>query len=76
MLNFCNALDAFLRTLVDESSSKFLDFANKNLWEETYVDDGFIEECQEFYHDKTMGRLKLFLDNRDESFKGKHVVNK
>ena len=54
---------------------KFLDFANKNLWEETYVDDGFIEECQEFYFDKTMGRLKLFLDDRDESFKGEHNVN-
>jgi choline kinase/mannose-6-phosphate isomerase-like protein (cupin superfamily) len=54
---------------------KFLDFANKNLWEETYVDDGFIEECQEFYFDKTMGRLKLFLNDRDESFKGEHNVN-
>ena len=54
---------------------KFLDFANKNLWEEIYVDDGFIEECQEFYHGKTMGRLKLFLDKRDESFKDKHIVN-
>ncbi len=53
----------------------FLDFANKNLWEETYVTDDFIKLCQGFYFDKTMSRLKLLLENRDESFKGKHIVN-
>jgi NDP-sugar pyrophosphorylase family protein/mannose-6-phosphate isomerase-like protein (cupin superfamily) len=54
---------------------KFLDFTNKNLWEETYVDDGFIEECEEFYHDKTFYRTELFLKDRDESFSGEHIVN-
>tara|TARA_R110001583_G_scaffold68490_1_gene194778 strand:- start:969 stop:2885 length:1917 start_codon:yes stop_codon:yes gene_type:complete len=54
---------------------KFLDFANKNLWEETYVDDYFIRDCEKFYYEKTMSRLKLLLKNRDDSFKGKHTVN-
>ena len=54
---------------------EFLYFSQENLWEETYVDDNFIEKCQGFYFDKTMSRLKLLLDNRDESFKEKHIVN-
>ena len=54
---------------------EFLNFVNDNLWEEIYVDDGFIEMCEEFYFDKTTSRLKLFLKNRDDSFKGKHTVN-
>jgi len=54
---------------------KFLDFANKNLWEETHVNDDFFELCKRFYLDKTMNRLKLFLGSRDDSFKGEHVVN-
>jgi len=66
-------------TLYDSNNleiwKSFLNFANKNLWEETYVDDGFIEECEEFYFDKTMSRLKLLIEDRDESFKGKHIVN-
>ena len=40
---------------------EFLNFVNDNLWEEIYVDDGFIEMCEEFYFDKTTSRLKLFL---------------
>ena len=31
---------------------KFLDFANKNLWEETYVEDYFIRDCEKFYFEK------------------------
>ena len=58
-----------------ETWKDFLSFAKDNLWEETYVDNGFVKLCQEFYFDKTMSRLKLLLDNRDESFKGKHNVN-
>ena len=54
---------------------KFLNFANKNLWEETYVEDYFIRDCEKFYFEKTMSRLKLLLKNRDELFKGKHIVN-
>ena len=53
----------------------FLDFANKNLWEGIRVDDGFDELCKEFYYDKTMSRMNLFFDSRDESFKGDHIVN-
>ena len=54
---------------------KFLDFASKNLWAETRVDGKFDELCHEFYNVKTMNRLDLFLSNRDDSFKEKHIVN-
>jgi choline kinase/mannose-6-phosphate isomerase-like protein (cupin superfamily) len=54
---------------------EFLSFGKENLWEETYVDDGFVEMCKEFYFDKTMNRLTLFLSGRDTSFRGKHIVN-
>tara|TARA_Y100000593_G_scaffold94323_1_gene192875 strand:+ start:489 stop:2396 length:1908 start_codon:yes stop_codon:yes gene_type:complete len=58
-----------------ETWKDFLSFAKDNLWEETYVDDHFIRDCEEFYYEKTMSRLKLLLKNRDDSFEGKHEVN-
>tara|TARA_R110000737_G_scaffold112947_1_gene146087 strand:- start:6064 stop:7971 length:1908 start_codon:yes stop_codon:yes gene_type:complete len=54
---------------------EFLDFSQENLWKEISVDGGFYELCQGFYFDKTMNRLRLLLENRDESFKGEHIVN-
>ena len=54
---------------------RFLDFANKNLWKEVSVDFDFKAVCKKFYHDKTMNRVKLFLESRDDVFKGKHIVN-
>jgi hypothetical protein len=54
---------------------EFLDFASKNLWKEIIVDSGFDKVCKEFYQNKTMKRLDLFLSNRDDSFKEKHNVN-
>jgi len=54
---------------------EFLSFAKYNLWEEINVEDNFIEVCQKFYYDKTMSRLSSFLANRDESFKGEHIIN-
>ena len=54
---------------------EFLSFANDNLWKEIRVDDGFDEVCEEFYFNKTMSRLKLFFEDRDESFSTKHIVN-
>ena len=54
---------------------RFLDFANKNLWKEVSVDFDFSTACKKFYHDKTMSRVKLFLESRDDDFKGNHIVN-
>jgi len=55
---------------------KFLSFAKYNLWKEyDILIDGFGELCREFYQNKTMNRLELFLSNRDDSFKEKHIVN-
>jgi NDP-sugar pyrophosphorylase family protein/mannose-6-phosphate isomerase-like protein (cupin superfamily) len=54
---------------------KFLQFANKNLWQKINSDDKFIQICKKFYFDKTNDRLKLFLDRRDQSFVGNHNVN-
>jgi len=55
---------------------KFLSFAKYNLWKEyDILIDGFGELCQEFYQNKTMKRLELFLSNRDDSFKETHIVN-
>tara|TARA_R110000851_G_scaffold15070_2_gene50283 strand:- start:595 stop:2499 length:1905 start_codon:yes stop_codon:yes gene_type:complete len=54
---------------------RFLDFANKNLWKKINVDNNFTEICKEFYYDKTMSRLDMFLDSRDDSFEKEHIVN-
>ena len=54
---------------------RFLDFANKNLWKKIDVDNNFTEICKEFYYDKTMSRLDMFLDSRDDSFEKEHIVN-
>ena len=54
---------------------RFLDFANKNLWKEINVDYDFSAICKKFYYDKTMSRVKLFLENRDYDFTGDHIVN-
>jgi hypothetical protein len=54
---------------------RFLDFANKNLWREINVDYDFSAICKKFYYDKTMSRVKLFLENRDYDFTGDHIVN-
>ena len=62
----CNDIDIW---------NKFLNFCNKDLWEETDVDDNFLDVCDEFYYNKSMSRLQLFLDNRDDSFLKSHTVN-
>ena len=54
---------------------RFLDYANKNLWKEVSVDYDFSTVCKKFYYDKTMSRVKLFLESRDYDFTGDHVVN-
>ena len=53
----------------------FLSFCNQNLWKKTDLDNQFSKTCKKFYYDKTVDRLKLFLDRRDNSFSGEHNVN-
>jgi NDP-sugar pyrophosphorylase family protein/mannose-6-phosphate isomerase-like protein (cupin superfamily) len=53
----------------------FLIFANQNLWERFELNESFNDLCKKFYYDKTMDRLKLFLDRRDESFNTNHIIN-
>lgn len=53
----------------------FLSFADKNLWKKVELDSSFKKTCVKFYYDKTIERLKLFLDRRDESFVDKHIIN-
>lgn len=53
----------------------FLSYANDNLWKKIEVENSFKQSCKKFYYDKTIDRLKLFLDRRDESFAGNHTVN-
>jgi len=37
--------------------NKFLDFCKNNLWEETYSDDSFLDDCKNMYETKTKSRL-------------------
>ena len=53
----------------------FLQFCNKNLWKEVNSNDAFNDICKKFYYDKSIERLKLFLDRRGQSFVGNHTVN-
>jgi|TARA_R110000796_G_scaffold209388_1_gene325702 choline kinase/mannose-6-phosphate isomerase-like protein (cupin superfamily)/thiamine kinase-like enzyme len=55
--------------------NKFLNFCNKDLWKETDIDNNFLDTCEEFYYNKSMSRLKLFFDDRDDTFTKSHTVN-
>tara|TARA_R100001377_G_scaffold475_1_gene488 strand:- start:1102 stop:3006 length:1905 start_codon:yes stop_codon:yes gene_type:complete len=55
--------------------NKFLNFCNKDLWKETDINNNFLDTCKEFYYNKSMNRLKLFLDDRDDTFTKSHTVN-
>lgn len=54
---------------------KFLEFSNQKLWETADTNNSFNQTCKKFYYDKSIDRLKLFLDRRDPSFAGNHIVN-
>lgn len=56
---------------------KFLNFAEKNLWKifDVGIDESFKDICKNFYYTKTIDRLELFLDRRDESFSKEHNIN-
>ena len=56
----------------------FLDYAEKNLWSTPEVFENIDTaraQCLKFYKDKTLQRLKKFMDSRDSSFEKEHVVN-
>jgi NDP-sugar pyrophosphorylase family protein/mannose-6-phosphate isomerase-like protein (cupin superfamily) len=57
---------------------KFLDYAEKNLWStpEVFENTNAVKkQCLKFYKDKTLQRLKKFMDSRDSFFEKEHVVN-
>jgi len=54
---------------------KFLKFSNKNLWKQIDSTETFNKSCKKFYYNKSIERLNLFLDRRDQSFIGNHIVN-
>ena len=48
-----------LSNIADESlMRKFLDDCQSKLWEETYTNDNFLEDCREMYETKTKERVK------------------
>lgn len=49
----------------------FLDFCKNKMWKPF----GSEIDCTNFYKDKTLSRLNLFLSNRDDSYKKSHIVN-
>jgi len=51
----------------------FLDWCRDNLWKPDSVD--IKDECVKFYKEKTLNRLKLFLDKKDESYKLTYIIN-
>lgn len=54
----------------------FLTFAQENLWPPSEYDQKqMMGLCRTFYRDKTLERLKLFLENRDVGFLSSHIVN-
>ena len=42
--------------------NKFLDFCQTNLWEETYSDDSFLDNCKNMYETKTVNRLSTLMN--------------
>ena len=62
------------KTLYDcdiEILKNFLVFCEKEMWKPIGSD----LDCSDFYKNKTMNRLEMFLSNRDESYKKTHNVN-
>ncbi len=61
----------------------FLCFAKKYMWKPAprnvdnilFTVQYFQNLCSKFYKNKTLERLRLFLSNRDESYKNAHVIN-
>ena len=54
-----------------EILKNFLVFCEKEMWKPIGSD----LDCSDFYKNKTMNRLEMFLSNRDESYKKTHNVN-
>ena len=49
----------------------FLDFCEKEMWKPYDLD----LDCSDFYKNKTITRLEMFLSNRNDSYKQEHIVN-
>ena len=39
------------------------------------IDKNIADDCFKFYHDKSMNRLTNYLDKKESSFKGEHIIN-
>lgn len=51
----------------------FLIWCDNNLWKPNTVD--IKDQCIKFYKEKTLSRLKLFLDKKDENYKEAYIIN-
>ena len=51
--------------------AEFLYFCSQKMWKPL----GSEIDCTNFYKDKTLSRLDLFLSNRNDSYKKSHIVN-
>lgn len=52
---------------------KFLDWASENIW--NFEEADLSSEAMSFYKDKTLKRLRMFLNGRDHSYTEEHWVN-
>ena len=62
------------KTLYDcdiDTLAEFLYFCSQKMWKPF----GSEIDCTNFYKDKTLSRLDLFLSNRNDSYKKSHIVN-
>ena len=51
----------------------FLNWCDDNLWKRENID--IRKQCVNFYKEKSLRRLNLFLDKKDESYKKKCIIN-
>ena len=59
-----------LSDVLDESVlNKFLDFCQTKLWEETYANDDFLDDCKYMYEDKTKERILSLQDTQLDKIK-------
>ena len=58
-----------------ELFKSFLNFAQDNFWSQTKTSAELKDACQSFYKGKTLKRLSMFLGERDDFYRGAHVVN-